>query len=178
MLKFAPALLLVTLYSCSEPPLAAPEVKLEATQVGEMKRLHVRGDYFLGSQPSEADLGLMQEAGLRTVVNLRKPQEMQFEEGTVVAELGMNYIHLPWGGPAELTDEVFDRGRAALSDGQKPLLLHCASSNRVGAIWLVWRVLDDGADLETATTEAQTAGMRTPQYLVLATDYIARQSGE
>lgn len=178
MLKFSPAVLLVTLVGCSEPPTAGPETQLESIQVGEMKKLHVRGEFFLGSQPSESDLALMKLTGLRTVVNLRKPEEMKFAEADVVLGLGMSYVHLPWNGPAELTDEVLDLGRAALNDQPKPLLLHCASSNRVGAIWLAWRVLDDGADLETAAAEAKTVGMRTPEYLELAMDYIARQSGE
>ena len=63
MLRLAPVVLLLSFCSCSEPSPQAPvkELRLEATEVGEMKRLHVRGEYFLGSQPSEADFGLMQE---------------------------------------------------------------------------------------------------------------------
>lgn len=61
-----------------------------------------------------------------------------------------------------LTDAVFDETRAWLTDdGKKPLLLHCHSANRVGAIWLAHRVLDDGLMLAAAEREATLVGLNT-----------------
>ena len=62
-----------------------------------------------------------------------------------------------------------------LGDKKKqPLMLHCGSANRVGAIWLVHRVLDDGIDVDVAVVEAKKVGLRVPSYLEKAKDYIAR----
>jgi hypothetical protein len=39
--------------------------------------------------------------------------------------------------------------------GERPLLLHCASANRVGAVWLAHRVLDGGLSYDAALREAE-----------------------
>jgi hypothetical protein len=51
--------------------------------------------------------------------------------------------------------------------------IHCAAANRVGAVWLIKRVLVDGWDIERATAEAKRVGLRSPQLEQFALDYIA-----
>jgi protein tyrosine phosphatase (PTP) superfamily phosphohydrolase (DUF442 family) len=113
------------------------------------------------------------------VINLRHAQEITtFDETAVVGVLGLDYVHLPWNGTEELTDEVFDRCRALLSTAERPILLHCASANRVGAVWLPWRVLDGGITWEAALGEAHTIGLRSSGYEELARAYVdARADG-
>ena len=87
----------------------------------------------------------------------------------------MNYVHLPFRSPDSLTDEVFDRVRKILGDPErKPVFVHCGSANRVGAVWLVHRVLDDKVPLDRALKEAKKVGLRAPAYVDKAKDYIAR----
>ena len=43
------------------------------------------------------------------------------------------------------------------------MLLHCASSNRVGAVWAAYRN-GKGADIEAAIAEGKAAGMRAPAF--------------
>jgi protein tyrosine phosphatase (PTP) superfamily phosphohydrolase (DUF442 family) len=113
---------------------------------------------------------------VRTVFNLRHESEIRgFDEQLVVTELGMRYVSLPWNGPDELTDDVFDRARAVLGTTERPLLLHCGSAHRVGAVWIPWRVLDCGLSVEDALAEARTIGLRTPEYQQKALEYVARR---
>jgi uncharacterized protein (TIGR01244 family) len=142
-----------------------------------MTRLHEVDGVYLGSQPSAADLDELKKAGVKTVINLRHERELDFDESAVVAKLGMTYVHIPWQGPAELTDAVFDRGREVLASAERPLLLHCAASNRVGAIWLAYRVLDGGASFDAALEEAKAVGLKTPEFGEKARDYVGRRQG-
>jgi protein tyrosine phosphatase (PTP) superfamily phosphohydrolase (DUF442 family) len=87
----------------------------------------------------------------------------------------MAYENFGFQQPEELTDAVFDGARKALApaDGA-PVLLHCASANRVGAIWLAHRVLDDGLAYGDALVEAETVGLKSPAFRDKAKEYIAR----
>ena len=92
-----------------------------------------------------------------------------------VERLGMRFQRLDFQGPDSLTDAVFDQTRQTLRDAEtrnQAVMLHCGSANRVGAIWLVHRVLDDGLSLEEAEREAREVGLRTEGYLVRAKQYI------
>lgn len=154
---------------------ADKQEKLAPLQCGKIARLHTLGGLFLASQPDKADFTHAKEAGIKTVLNLRQSDEMDWDEGELVRSLGMEYVHLPFRAPATLTDEVFDQARKLLADKEKrPLLVHCASANRVGAVWLVHRVLDDGKSYDDALEEAKTVGLALPAYEEKAKDYIAR----
>jgi hypothetical protein len=54
-------------------------------------------------------------------------------------------------------------------------MLHCGSANRVGAIWLAHRVLNDGVELQTAREEAKEVGLRTVGYEQRALQFIAKE---
>ena len=151
--------------------------KLEPYECGTVQRIHTLDGIFLASQPAPDDFKMAKEGGIKTVVNLRPASEQDFDEAAVLAELGMEYHNVPFGSPTELTDEVFDEVRAMLSKAEaenQPLLLHCSSANRVGAIWLAHRVLDGKLSVEEAEIEAKVVGMKTPAYGDKAKDYVKR----
>ena len=165
-------ILLGILLGCAEPG-PVPE------SVGEIQSLHRLDGIYLASQPSVQDFQLLKEAGIRTVVDQRYPEETPFDERAIVERLGMTYINVPWNGPADLSDEVFDRYRQLLNEAGQPVLMHCSSANRVGTVWLPWRVLDGGVSVETALEEARLVGLRHPAYEAAAIAYIEkRQAGE
>ncbi|MCP5024501.1 MAG: hypothetical protein GY930_22390 [bacterium] len=166
--------------NCGAPALdvadepSVPPTVMQAVQLGGMDKLHKFGDVYLGGQPSEADLALLKERGVVSVINMRKAGEMSFDQEATLKGLGLASFHLGWNGPDELTDALFDSYRELMNDSPQPMLLHCASGNRVGAIWIAWRVLDQGASVDTAVAEAKMAGMRTPDYEAKACDYVDR----
>ena len=166
--------------SASEP--AAAPAASEATETaqvesgdwGEVSPLHMVGELHLAGQPTEEDLILGHLRGISTIINLRPSSEdFGFDEERVAGELGMTYIQLPVGSPDDLDAAFFDKLRALLRESDGQVLVHCKSANRVGAAWLPWRVLDQGVDLETATAEAKSIGMRSPALEQRARAYIA-----
>ena len=155
-----------------QPP-SMDESGVEATQLGSIRPLHKFGDIYLAGQPAEEDIALLKEKGVKTVLNFRRAKEMSWDEKSAVEEQGMQYVHLPFQGVQELTPEIFSQALEVLrDDSRRPILIHCGSSNRVGAIWYAFRVLEDKLPHEEASAEARTAGLRTEGYLKKARDYL------
>ncbi|MFH1303956.1 MAG: protein tyrosine phosphatase family protein [Planctomycetota bacterium] len=161
----------------SESKPATPARSLKPLQVGTISPLHLSDQIYLAGQPVPGDFDLIQKAGVKTVINLRPLSELTWDEGSYLKMRELDYIHIPFRAPETLTPEVFDQCRKLLNDKTKrPLVLHCASANRVGAIWLAYRVLDDGLSFDDALKEAKQVGLKTPGYIERAKAYIAAQS--
>ncbi|WP_158583524.1 beta-lactamase hydrolase domain-containing protein [Salinisphaera sp. Q1T1-3] len=96
----------------------------------------IGGDIVTAGQPSRAQLQAAAAAGVHTVINLRPAGEFdEYDESALVAETGMRYVLIPVAGP----DDINDANAQALDDALSgpeatPALVHCASSNRVGAL--------------------------------------------
>lgn len=150
--------------------------RLAPVSCGAIARLHAFGDIWLASQPSPADLERAKEAGIRTVINQRPESELgDFDERTAVTSIGLRYENPGWNGPDQLTDEIIEETLDLLRTADRPLLMHCASANRTGAIWIVYRALDGGLDVDAAVAEARTVGLRTAEYERIARAYVERQ---
>lgn len=151
---------------------------LEVCRVGGIQKIHKLGKVYLAGQPSVDDFQVAKkQEGLKTVINLRQADEMEFDEAATLKTLGVAYHHLPFRAPETLKDEVFDQARKILSDKKNyPIMMHCASANRVGAVWLAYRVLDEQVPYEQALAEAKKVGLKSPDFEGKAKDYIGRKS--
>ncbi|HXV78210.1 MAG TPA: protein tyrosine phosphatase family protein [Candidatus Polarisedimenticolaceae bacterium] len=90
-----------------------------------------------GGQPTPDQIEAAARAGFRTVINLRSDGETGFEwEAETVERLGLRYVRIPVAGERDLTRERVEQLDSALSSGLErgPVLLHCASGNRIGAM--------------------------------------------
>lgn len=153
-----------------------PAPKLEKTKLGALPKSSAFADIIFGGQPSADDLKEAKKKGVKAVLNLREAKELDFDEAALVKQLEMKYHHVPFQGVPALTDDVFDQVRAVLNDkGERPLLLHCAAANRVGAVWLAYRVLDTKAKFDDALKEAEEIGLTTPGYIEKAKIYIEKK---
>ncbi len=147
--------------AAKEPPSAAasPEPALPTELRGVVNYRSAAPDLAAGGVPDEASLKLLAETGLKTVIDLRTEREGTAAEKALVERLGMRYVNVP---VAATTLSVADADTviAALdAPGAKPALLHCASSNRTGAIWALMeaRAGQGAAESEKAGREM---GMR------------------
>ena len=132
-------------------------------------------DILLAGQPSASDMQIAANIGVRTVVTLRHPQELtDWDEEETVTSAGMKFISIPFKPIEELTDEVFDEAREQFRSAEKLILVHCSSANRVAAVWIPYRVLDQGIPYEQALIEARAIGLRTEEYQLRAEEYIGR----
>jgi len=153
--------------------------QLEPYECGTITRLHTYGGIFLASQPQPSDFDQAKKGGVKTVINLRHADEQgDFNEAAFVNELGLAYHNVPWNGPDELTDEKFAQVESLLKTAERPILLHCSSANRVGAHWLVYRVIDGGLSIQDATAEAKVVGLKSPEYEKRAQAYAMDHAGQ
>jgi uncharacterized protein (TIGR01244 family) len=163
--------------ACATAAEIPPPRPVEAAELGSTPKVHVRDGMWLAGQPKAEDLALLPAMGVRTVISLRPSKEQpDFDEQTCVEGLGLDYVNVPFGGPAELDDVIFAEMRTRLARTERPFLVHCASANRVGAVWIPFRVLDQGVELEIAVAEAKTIGLKTPELEAKALDYVARHA--
>ena len=121
----------------------------------------LRPNLAVGGQPSPQAMRRLGEMGFKTIINLRTRPEGAPEEGEVVRDLGLDYVWVPAKsntlslGDIEAVEEV-------LSDPERgPVLLHCGSSDRVGAVWAVIQVRA-GRTMEEAEAAGRAAGLRSP----------------
>jgi uncharacterized protein (TIGR01244 family) len=113
--------------------------------------------------------------GFKAVINLRQTSEpgANIDENKARAEaLGLNYIHIPFNGQAPEAKSVDDFLAAVNNKANQPVYIHCGSANRVGAVWLVKRVLQDGWPVAKATEEAKLIGLRSAPLEQFALKYI------
>ena len=110
-------------------------------------------------QPDSEEFELVAEAGYVAVVDLRGENEDRgLDEEAVLEELGLDYVQLPLSSPDAISMEnaaVLDQ---ILSDYDGPVLVHCGSGNRVGAL-LALRQSMLGADDDDALAYGKSAGL-------------------
>lgn len=88
-----------------------------------------------GGRLRPTDIEAVRDAGIRQVIDLTPDAETpDFDEGAAVRAAGLAYENLPLRGAVDLTREnalAFDR---LVRNAKQPVLVHCASGNRVGAM--------------------------------------------
>lgn len=113
-------------------------------------------------QPSPAQLQAIASAGVSTVINLRPNAEMEacgIDERALVESLGMKYVVIPVSGPGSLQPETARAFDAALREAGTPVLVHCGSGNRVGALFALRAAWVQGVAPAQAVALGRAAGM-------------------
>lgn len=155
----------------------APELK--QAELGATRNVHSFGANLLCGQPTAEEFAEAKKRGIKVVVTLRTKGEVDWDEPATIKGLGLEFHRLGFRAPDTLTDDIFVDSLKFLAESKKnPVMLHCGSANRVGAIWLAHRVLNDGLSVEDARKEAARVGLRTPGYEVRALDYIRREQAK
>lgn len=111
--------------------------------------------------PSNGQLSEFADKGGELVINLLSQIEMEgSEEAAVVTRNGMAYYHVPVNGADGVTLEnarMVDR--ILLKNSDKKAMVHCASSNRVGALMALRAGWLDGMPVEKALEIGREHGM-------------------
>ncbi len=127
--------------------------------------------HYAGGQPTPGDLARLADDGVRTVINLRAPDEaVEFDEAAEAARLGLRYVTIPIADAGDLERaRVVEFGReldAAREAGG--VLIHCASSNRVGAMVALDEAINRGGPLDAALERGRAAGLASLEPAVIA----------
>ncbi len=135
-------------------PVAATMIEIPNAKIHETYLL-------VGGQPTLEHLKEAAEAGYKSVLNLRSGKEKaQVDQETMVEGLGMRYVHIPISSGKELTVANAKLLAEIVADPtQLPSMVHCASGNRVGALFAIKAAMLDGASAEHALELGKNAGM-------------------
>ena len=112
-----------------------------------------------GGQPTPDQIRTLASLGYGTVVNLRTPEEKDQTDPALVESLGMRYVALPIGDPATLNEQNALKLAEILNNADAPVVVHCASGNRVGGLFALKAYYADGKTPEEALAIGRDAGI-------------------
>ena len=121
------------------------------------------GHFYFAGIPTEAGLTSVSQQGVTVVVNLlpaeQQSRRVSFDEPVLAKSLGMAYESIPMVPSTFSTDDI-DRLAAIIDEAEGGVLVHCASSNRVGGLWAAYLHRHRGYELEEAIKLGTAAGLR------------------
>ncbi|WP_404409715.1 serine/threonine protein phosphatase [Pseudidiomarina marina] len=124
---------------------------------------HPNEQHFTAGKPAKDDLVKLKEQGVTAVINLLTDSDMNNDdqEAQWAQELELEYYRVPVGGPSDLTrDNVADFDRALAATQGQTTLIHCSSSNRVGAMMALHAAWYDNASTEQALQIGRDYGLK------------------
>lgn len=157
-------ILLVAVFSFTSPSLAENShadtvVLVSIDEIREGKGDLSAKKTVSAGQPDNAVLSTFAEAGYIAVVDLRTDKEdREIDEAVTVMGLGMSYVSMPIDSEKDINFEKAAELDKILSGFDGPVLVHCASGNRVGALFAL-REKANGATNEAAIAAGKAAGM-------------------
>jgi uncharacterized protein (TIGR01244 family) len=128
--------------------------------------IRVNKQFCTGAQPRLEHLELLKKDGVKAIINLRQTSEHRAaDEEAKAKELGLRYFNIPvvFADPKE--EQVVEFLRITDNVENQPAFIHCAAGIRVGAFWMIRRVLRDGFTVEAAEKEAEQIGLRDSPHL-------------
>ncbi len=109
--------------------------------------VQVAPNVYMAGQPDEEALARIKDLGVTTVVNLRTHMEMDnrevvpYDEAAAVAALGMDYVHIPSGGPdTPYAPAMLDTLADTLANAEGKVLLHCTVAWRATHLWTAYLI--------------------------------------
>ena len=152
--------------ACDMPLIEKTPAMSELTGIPNFLKL--TDQVWTGGQPWLEHLPKLKEAGIKVILNLRPHAEWNGNrEEAKVKELGMSYFNIPvdFQSPDELdADDFLKLTDEQLKNG--PVFIHCTAAIRVGAFWMIRRVLRDGWEFEKALEEANRIWLRNQAQLI------------
>jgi len=127
-------------------------------------------------QPNVEVLDRIKKAGYVAVIDLRGTDEDRgMDEEKEVIDRGLDYYALPIPSREEITFENATKLDQLLASVNGPVLVHCGSGNRVGAVFAL-RASQSGASNEEALAIGRQAGLTSLDPVVV--ERLAERDGE
>jgi uncharacterized protein (TIGR01244 family) len=153
--------------------LAGQETPPDVTTIRNF--LQVTPEFCTGGQPRLEHFAALKARGVKAVLNLRQPGEHRAEEEKAAVEKsGLRYFNIPveYRNPTAADVDLFLK----ITDdaANRPMFVHCTAAIRVGAFWLIRRVVRDGMAWDAALVEARKVGLvNAPHLEEFAKTYIS-----
>ncbi len=129
-----------------------------------------------GGQPTGNAYANAAASGFASVLSLRTANEGVdlARERAQVEAARLRYFNIPVNSSAPRPEQADEFIRVVKDPSHHPMLINCASANRVGAFMMIYRVIDQGWGEDKALAEAKKIGLRTETLQNFAAEYIAR----
>jgi protein tyrosine phosphatase (PTP) superfamily phosphohydrolase (DUF442 family) len=136
--------------------------------------------FATGGQPKDQAYTKAAAAGFRSVLSLRTAAEGidLARERKQVETNKMRYFNIPVNSSSPRAEQADEFLRITRDKTNHPMLVTCATANRVGAFMMILRVVEQGWSLEEAADEAAKIGLRGDELKQFAKDYIAQQKAK
>ena len=160
-------------------PAAAQVKKSEMPGVRNYSR--VDATVGCGGAVDPSAMSALKKEGYVSVINLRMANEQgaRLDESRSAAQAaGLKYIHLPFDGGSPDPKIVSDFLAAVADKSNQPVFIHCGTANRVGAVWMIKRALQDGWPVEKAQAEGEAIGLQSPRLKEFAAAYIKEHAAK
>lgn len=113
-----------------------------------------------GGQPTAAQFEAARQAGYKTIINLRGHGEAGVaEQAKSLPAMGFAYHHLPVDGGAGVTVDNAKTFARLLDEAEAPVMVHCGSGNRIGALAAMKAFHLDGASADEALKIGRAWGL-------------------
>ncbi len=140
-------------------PLLAEE---PAAGLGISNAIQVDPSLLISGQPTAKQLKAAAKAGYRTVIDLRtQAEDRGFNEEKTARRADLAYNNI------EVNLDTLNQSKVlyflmVAREAERPVLLHCSTGNRAGALYYSWLVLEKGMPEAEALEKARAAGLRDP----------------
>jgi len=152
--------------------------RIQKTLSAEVPRVLCLDESFAtGAQPTGDAYVKAAANGFRSVLSLRTNAEGidLISERTRVESTKMRFFNIPVNSSSPRPEQADEFRRIARDKTNHPMLVNCASANRVGAFMMIFRVVDQGWSEDKALDEAIKIGLTSDNLKKFAKDYIAQQ---
>lgn len=131
------------------------------TTLNLLNQKHPTDTLWTSGAVAPEQFAAFKDAGVKHVINLRpRAEQGEFDEAATVTSCGIAYANLPIAGPHELTLANVKAFDALLKEtGGEGTVVHCASNNRVGALFALRAAWLNGASNDDALAIGRAHGL-------------------
>lgn len=151
-------------------------VALETALQAEIPRfLCIDKNFATGAQPKAEAFAKLAQTGYRSVLSLRAEKEEGFDlaqDRAFAEQAGMRYLHVPFVTAAPTNERVAEFIAAVKEKKHFPMFVYCGSANRVAALWMIYRIMEEGWAEERALAEATKIGLTRPELRAFVQTYL------
>jgi len=115
---------------------------------------------YRGAQPDAAGIKNLAQLGVKTIINLRMPDDSWKDEPTQASASGILYTNVPLHGMGAPSEEQLRTLLSIINSSSGPVFVHCQHGcDRTGTLIACYRIQHDAWAAEKALEEAARYGL-------------------